>query len=207
MSSNAAKITLEECESTESKELTLQAKLGSLLFVSTKPISSEVLAKACSCKVEQIESSLEELSKHLSDDINGFSLHNIGGNWQLRTALSAKKTINKLIPAKSRKLSRAAAETLAVVAYRQPVQRAEVEAIRGVDALQTLKTLLDAKLIRIVGREQSAGHPALYGTTEFFLEKFGLNDLSELPTVREIEELEQEPEEFNPEDSDSQESE
>lgn len=199
MSSNAVEvISQEQEEEIQDQELSLQAKLGSILFVSTKPITSEVLAKACSSTIEEVEQCLETLSEHLTDELNGFSLHLVGGSWQLRTALSAKKTINRLIPAKSRKLSRAAAETLAVVAYRQPVQRGEIEAIRGVDALQTLKTLLDAKLIRIVGREQSPGHPALYGTTEFFLEKFGLSDLSQLPTVKELEELDQEPEEYNP---------
>ena len=96
---------------------------------------------------------------------------------------------------RSKRLSKAAAETLAIVAYRQPVQKAEIEAIRGVDAIQTVKTLLDAKLIRIVGRDTTPGTPALYGTTDVFLEKFGLADLSELPSVRELKELESEPDE------------
>jgi segregation and condensation protein B len=187
----------EVSEKQEEEELSLEAKLGSLLFVSTKPLNIETLAKASGGSLEDVESALENLSKKFEDQSVGFALQHVGGSWQFRSASAARKTINKLIPPKARRLSRAAAETLAVVAYRQPVQRAEIEAIRGVDALQTLKTLLDAKLVRIVGRDNSPGQPALYGTTEYFLQKFGLGDLSELPTIKELEELAEEPEESN----------
>ena len=173
----------------------LSAKVSCLLFVATNPITAEALAKACSVELEEVLECLEALQKEFTEEKFGFSLCPIGDAWQLRTSASLQKTINKIIPAKAKKLSRAAAETLSIIAYRQPVQRAEIEAIRGVDAMQTIKTLLDARLIRIVGRENTAGHPALYGTTDKFLEKFGLSDLSELPTVRELQELEEEPQE------------
>lgn len=121
----------------------------------------------------------------------------MGGSYQYRSLPSLKPTIQKMVTAKMKRLSKAAAETLAVVAYKQPVTRAEIEAIRGVDALPTLRTLLDGILIRIIGREDTPGSPALYGTTDKFLERFGLADLSELPTIREVTELMDEPSEFD----------
>ncbi len=173
--------------------LPLQAQLMSLLFVSARPLSIEQLAEASKSTAELVEETLHLLEADLVEDLYGITLQECGGSWQLRTGARSAKLVQRLIPAKARKLSRAAAETLAVVAYKQPVQRAEVEAIRGVDALPTLRTLLDAKLVRIVGREASPGQPALYGTTQTFLEKFGLRDLSELPTIREIAELSNDP--------------
>lgn len=182
-----------EEENTAEQTLPLSARVGCLLFVATNPITPETIAKATGAELEEVITCLEELQKEFIEEKFGFGLIPIGDAWQLRTSAALQKTINKIIPAKAKKLSRAAAETLSIVAYRQPVQRAEIEAIRGVDAMQTVKTLLDARLIRIVGRESSAGQPALYGTTDKFLEKFGLSDLSELPTVRELQELEEEP--------------
>ena len=171
----------------------LPARITALLFVSSRPLSVEALAAAANVKPSTIERTLPKVAALYSDEINGFSLHEVAGGWQFRTSPGAAAAIQRLIPRGARRLSRAAAETLAVIAYKQPVQRAEIEAIRGVDALPTLKTLLDARLIRIVGRENAAGKPALYGTTKTFLEKFGLNDLSELPSPREIAELLEDP--------------
>jgi segregation and condensation protein B len=90
-------------------------------------------------------------------------------------------------------LSAAALETLAIVAYRQPIVRSDVEKIRGVDCTPTIKTLLERGLIKILGHQASVGQPALYGTTEEFLKLFGLNSLSELPTLRDLQELERDP--------------
>lgn len=174
-------------------EFPLTAKLSSLLFVSTRPLSAQALSKAARCSEDAVLEALEAVAKNFSDEIHGFSLCEVGGNWEFRSAPEAKNAIHRLIPPKARRLSKAAAESLAVVAYKQPVQRAEIEAIRGVDALPTIKTLLDARLIRIVGRESSPGHPALYGTTQTFLEKFGLQDLSQLPTPAELEALLEDP--------------
>ncbi|OVE80382.1 SMC-Scp complex subunit ScpB [bacterium J17] len=173
--------------------LPLSARVSSLLFVSSKPLSSEAIAKATKTDVETVEHVLEQLSELYQNETHGFSLREINGSWQFRTAPEAAETIKRLVTPKAKRLSRAAAETLAVVAYKQPVQKADIEAIRGVDALPTLKTLVDAKLIRIVGREDSVGQPALYGTTKQFLERFGLKDLAQLPSIREITELENDP--------------
>lgn len=170
-------------------EIDLSARVGALLFASLKPLTTQHLAELTRTDIDQIEEVLESLiAKFIKEDI-GFSLSEIAGGWQFRTAPEAASTVHKLISPKAKKLSRAAAETLAIIAYKQPVQRAEIEAIRGVDALPTLRTLLDFKLIQIIGREDSVGQPALYGTSKQFLEKFGMRDLSELPSIRELQEL------------------
>ncbi|MBP9838317.1 MAG: SMC-Scp complex subunit ScpB [Proteobacteria bacterium] len=174
-------------------ELTLVAKISAILFVYSKPLTVNALSDLTDSSVEEIEIALDELSKLYADEIHGFSLVEVAGAYQLRTTPAAKSVVTRLIPPKARRLSKAAAETLAIIAYKQPLQKSEIESIRGVDAMPTLRTLLESKLIRIVGREDSAGQPALYGTTDIFLEKFGLKDLSELPTIREVIELNQEP--------------
>jgi segregation and condensation protein B len=173
--------------------LSLSAILCAVLFVSPKPLSTQALADAAKASIADVEEAIAQIRGLFDGQVHGFCLMEIAGAWQLRTNPAAARYIQRLIPPRAKRLSRAAAETLAVIAYKQPVQRAEIEAIRGVDALPTLKTLLDAKLVRIVGRADSAGHPALYGTTTAFLEKFGLRDLAELPTVRELEQLASEP--------------
>ena len=195
MDSVVAEIEEDVNQQLPEKTLTLNAKVSCLLFVASNPITAEVMSSACDVELEEILATLDALKEEFTEEKYGYSLFQIGDAWQLRTSPSMQKTINKIIPARSKKLSRAAAETLSIIAYRQPVQRAEIEAIRGVDSMQTVKTLMDARLIRIVGREHTAGQPALYGTTDKFLEKFGMSDLSELPTVRELQELEEEPEE------------
>lgn len=195
-----------------SAALSMTARISAMLFVSPKPLSVKTLAEALRVKPETVERALRQVEALYDDQVHGFSLVEVAGGFQLRTAPAAKYAVQRLIPPKAKRLTRAAAETLAVVAYKQPVQRAEIEAIRGVDALPTIKTLLEARLIRIVGRETSAGQPALYGTTQTFLDKFGMKDLSELPSPRELSELAAEPgdvdeiesEEFEPEASDAQ---
>ncbi len=175
--------------------LPLTAELGAILFVATKPLSTErlaVLLRARS-RIEEVETALLELADSLKSDVHGFSLVEVNGGWEIRTDPAAKSVIQRMIPPKAKRLSRAASETLAIIAYKQPVQKAEIESIRGVDAAPTLKTLLDARIIRIVGHDNAPGHPALYGTTNIFLEKFGLNDLGDLPTISEIQDLIEEP--------------
>ena len=180
------------------RALPLQAQVSSLLFVSPRPLDAETLAELTRHDTAEVEAALQSLKALYQEEVHGFILLETGGAWQLRTGPDSARVVQRMIPARSRRLSRAAAETLAVVAYKQPVQRAEIEAIRGVDALPTLRTLVEARLIRIVGRESTPGHPALYGTTNTFLEKFGLGDLSDLPTVREIVELAEDPGESAP---------
>ena len=188
----------EECDEDggiESKacSLNLVATVGSLLFISPKPLKLDALSEITQKSTDDLQIAVDALARLFDDHTHGFSLHKVNGGFQFRTAPEALPVIKKLKPNRGRRLSRAAAETLAVIAYKQPVQRAEIESIRGVDALPTLKTLLDAKLIRIIGREDSVGSPVLYGTTSEFLEVFGLSDLSELPSAQEINNLADEP--------------
>lgn len=173
-------------------ELSLSVRIGALLFSSIKPLSAQQLAELTQSDIDQVEEALESLVSKFAKEEIGFSLCEVAGAWQFRTSPETASTVHKLISPKAKKLSRAAAETLAIIAYKQPVQRAEIEAIRGVDALPTLRTLLDFKLIQIIGREDSVGQPALYGTSKQFLEKFGMRDLSELPSTRELQELAEE---------------
>jgi segregation and condensation protein B len=175
------------------ESIPLSAQISAALFVSAKPVAISDLAEATGYSDEEVEEVLEQLVALYQAEVHGIYLAKVQDGYQLRTAPGALPLLRKLVPSKTKKFSKAAAETLAVIAYKQPVQRAEIEAIRGVDALPTLKTLLEAKVIRVIGRDNEIGKPALYATTEKFLERFGLKDLSELPTTREIQELESEP--------------
>lgn len=177
----------------------LVAEVGSLLLVSSKPLTLARLTKVTGKSAEMVLGAISQIQDFYKEDVHGFTLVEVKGGFQFRTSPGAKEVVRRLYPARDRRLSKAAAETLAIVAYKQPVQRAEIESIRGVDAAPTLKTLLDSRLVRILGSEDAVGHPALYGTTDIFLEKFGLNDLSELPSLEEIERLADEPGEV-PED-------
>lgn len=187
-------VRLQEAGEIESEKpvVSLPAAISGLLFVAAKPLSLDTLVEVTGEDPSKVEEALSEVLVMFSDDFHGFSVHYVSGGYQLRTAPGLASAVKRLFPPKTRRLSRAAAETLAVIAYKQPVQRAEIEAIRGVDALPTLKTLLEQKLVRVVGHEDVVGQPAVYGTTPTFLERFGLRDLADLPTVRELEQLDEE---------------
>jgi segregation and condensation protein B len=174
---------------TASNELPLGAVLTALLFSTSRPLSAEQLAEASGAELADVQGALGNLRSLYHEELFGFTLEEVSGGYQLRTSPRAATALQKLTPQRTKRLSRAALETLSVIAYKQPVQRAEIEAIRGVDALPTLRTLLDSKLIRMVGRKEAIGQPALYGTTEKFLERFGIAALEELPSVRELEEV------------------
>ncbi|MCC6933691.1 MAG: SMC-Scp complex subunit ScpB [Deltaproteobacteria bacterium] len=180
-------------------------RVCALLFVAQKPIKFETIKSVTRLSVEETEGAINQACTLFNDDTHGFSLHEVGGGYQFRTAPGAAMTIKRYRPPRQRRLSKAAAETLAVIAYKQPIQRTEIENIRGVDALPTLKTLLDNKLIRIVGHEDSVGQPALYGTTEEFLEVFGLSDLSQLPSLRELTDIASDPGEVGTEPAETEE--
>jgi segregation and condensation protein B len=170
----------------------LTEEISAYLFVSSKPVSLERLSRLAECDEEEIKSIIQNINTSLFESGLGFEILAIQDSFQMRTKPSVTRALHKLITPKMKRLSKAAAETLAVIAYKQPVSKAEIEVIRGVDPVPTLKTLIDGKLIRIVGREDTPGSPALYGTTDHFLERFGLKNLSELPTVRELDSFEDE---------------
>ena len=119
----------------------------------------------------------------------GVQLDEIAGGWQFRSAAANAPFVRELLQARPVRLTRAQIETLAIVAYRQPITRPEIDDVRGVDSGSALKVLLDRELIRMLGRKEDVGRPVLYGTSSGFLEFFGLKSLRELPTLREFTEL------------------
>ncbi|MDX9821574.1 MAG: SMC-Scp complex subunit ScpB [Syntrophales bacterium] len=165
--------------------------LEALLLASEAPLSVEKIRDILpEAERDEINRQLTELVSEYEARNGGFHLCAVAGGYQFRTRPDFSAWIKKLKGARTQILSPAAMETLAVVAYRQPVMKSEVDKIRGVDSSASVKGLLDKKIIRMVGRKDVPGKPMLYGTTKKFLEMFNLNDLSELPTLRELKELE-----------------
>ncbi len=172
------------------------AILEALLFVAEEPLSlmklREILGDA---DASHTEGSLRDLALRLETEGHGLMVQEVAGGFRLATRPETHSWVQKLQQVKPVRLSRAALETLAIVAYRQPITRAEIEAIRGVAVDGVMRTLLERELIRMMGRKADAGRPMLYGTTAQFLEHFGIRDLGDLPTLREINELISVPEE------------
>ncbi|MBK7860431.1 MAG: SMC-Scp complex subunit ScpB [Archangiaceae bacterium] len=166
--------------------------IESILFVSDKPLTVDQLFESTGIDRDRIVTALEKLSGMRRDGISGVVLHEVGGAWQLRTDPGSSEYVKRFLKVKPQRLTRAAVETLAIIAYRQPVTRPEVEDIRGVDTGAVVKALLERRLIKILGRKEELGRPILYGTTREFLEFFALRDLSSLPTLREFQELSEE---------------
>ena len=168
----------------------------SVLFVSAEPQSLDQLFEATGIDRDRLQAALEKLQGKLREGLSGIVLHEVAGGWQLRTAPESAEYVRRFLRVKPQRLTRAAVETLAIIAYRQPVTRPEVEDIRGVDCGAVVKALLDRKLIKILGKKEDVGRPILYGTTKEFLEYFALKDLSALPTLREFQELSEEHQEI-----------
>lgn len=166
--------------------VSLASRICALVFVSGRPISSNSLSQILGVEVDVVEDELTCIRERLLSVDLGLEIREVANGWQLRSVEALAPTIKLMAPPKLRRLSKAVAETLAVVAYQQPVGKAEIDRIRGVDSVPTLRTLIDLKLVRGVGRADSPGQPLLYGTTTNFLEKFGLKDLAQLPSIREL---------------------
>ena len=168
----------------------IQAIIEALLLASDAPLT---LDRICTILPDAERSEIARALTELVDDYEqrrgGFRLEEVAGGYQFRTRPELGAWVKRLKKGRPVILTAAALETLAVVAYRQPVVKADIDRIRGVDAGGALKGLLEKKLVRIVGRKDIAGKPIIYGTTRKFLEVFALKDLSELPTVRELEDL------------------
>jgi segregation and condensation protein B len=163
-----------------------------LLFLAEKPITVEEVRQASGVEAERIEKALDQLSGHYREGPCGVVLHEVAGGWQLRSSPDNSAFARRFLKVKPQRLTRAALETLAIIAYRQPVTRPEVEEIRGVDCGAVVKALLDRKLLKILGKKEEPGRPILYGTSREFLEFFALKDLASLPTLREFHELSEE---------------
>jgi len=161
--------------------------LESIIFVSDTPVQLETLVEILpESSKEAILEGIHRIQKEYEEDFRGLELVEVAGGYQFRTKPKWAEWIQRLKKAKAVRLSRSALETLAMVAYRQPIIRPEIEAIRGVDSGWVLRTLLEKGLIKVMGRKDIPGRPIVYGTTQAFLELFSLNTLSDLPTLREI---------------------
>ena len=164
--------------------------LESLLFVADGPLTVQRLTEVIDgAGKDDIRSVLEELDNELQDSRRGIRLVEVAGGYQLRTAKANADWVKKFLGGRPARMGRATLETLAIVAYRQPITKAEIEAIRGVDVDGVITTLLERNLVRAVARKDVPGRPFLYGTTPEFLELFNLKDLAQLPTLKEMEEM------------------
>lgn len=170
----------------------IRTVLQSVLFVADKPLTVDQLYETTGIDRELISKALNQISGLHRDGINGIVLHEVAGAWQFRTDPHSAEYVRRYLRVKPQRLTRAAVETLAIIAYRQPVTRPEIEDIRGVDCGAVIKALMDRKLVKILGKKEEVGRPILYGTTKEFLEFFALKDLGSLPTLREFHELTQE---------------
>lgn len=175
--------------------------IESLLFISENPLTIEEIKQVLPLTdTRQIVMSINALMDEYDVRGGGFYLKEIAGGYQLRTRPEYREYIKKLIQAPAPRLSRAALETLAIVAYKQPIIRADIEHIRGVDSGGVLRMLMEKNLIRVLGRKEIPGRPLIYATTKQFLEVFDLKNLKDLPSPKEIEELTQFNEDDLPED-------
>ncbi len=163
----------------------------SLLFVAETPLSMEHFKAALpEAETDHIKQSILALKEEYELKNGGFLVHEVAGGFQFRTRPEYKEWIRRLLQPKPPKLSKPAMETLAIIAYRQPILRSEVEHIRGVTSGNSIRMLLERKLIRVLGRREVPGRPLVYATTKKFLETFDLKDLKDLPSLKEIDDLE-----------------
>jgi segregation and condensation protein B len=172
------------------KEITLKQIVESILFVSDGPLTLERLYGILEeFEREEVRAALAEITADCNSGRRAIELVQVAGGYQFRSRSEFADYIRRLKKLKPTRFSPSALETLAIIAYRQPVTRSEIEYFRGVDSGGVLKSLLDKKLVRIIGKKDIPGKPLIYGTTREFMETFSLKDLASLPTLREIEDL------------------
>ncbi len=161
--------------------------LESVLFAAGTPVTLRRLVEILDGPaLKDVQDAVVLLQAQYPPGQRGIQLHEVAGGLQFRTARENAEWVRALFREKPARLGRAALETLSVVAYKQPVTKAEIESIRGVDVDGTLSTLMGRRLVKIAGRKEAVGRPLLYGTTAEFLEAFGLKDLAELPSLQEL---------------------
>ncbi len=171
----------------------LRSILESLLFISGDPVSLNRMVEVIGdAEKKEVRAALVELKASCDCDSRGIRLVEVSGGYQFQTPSQNSPHIGRLLKTRPMRLTRPALETLAIIAYRQPVTRAEIEELRGVDSGGVLKTLLDHEFIRIMGRKDLPGKPIIYGSTPRFMEFFRLKSLSDLPTLKEMEDLQDE---------------
>jgi segregation and condensation protein B len=166
------------------------AIIEALVFVSEEPLSAKVIAEVLREDRATVEAALQELAKEFNARNSGLQLREVAGGWQFATRPEYHEHVRAYLKSRpSAKLSIASLETLAVIAYKQPVTVPEVLEIRGVQSPSSIKTLLDKKLIVAKGRKDTVGRPMMYGTSKEFLLQFGLKDLGELPSMEDFQDL------------------
>jgi segregation and condensation protein B len=168
-------------------EFDIKPILESLLFVSDTPIRLETLIEILpEFGQEIILKGIQQIQTDCKEASRGVELVEVAGGYQYRTKPQWGEWVNRLKRVKALKLSQSALETLAIIAYRQPVIRPEIEQIRGVDSGWVVRTLMEKGLVKMMGRKDLPGRPMIYGTTKAFLELFGLNALTDLPNLKEV---------------------
>lgn len=178
----------QDTETPDDFEATLETVIESILFASDEPLSPKRLVDIAEAgSVKDVNKCVRSLNKTYRESGRAFRIEKISGGYQLMTLSIFNPWLSKLITVRSdNKLSPAALETLAIVAYKQPIIRADIEAIRGVASGEVLRNLMYKGLVKIVGRAEILGRPMLYGTTKKFLDTFGLNNLKDLPKIEEL---------------------
>src|ERR1700691_6323140 len=174
-----------------SQDAQLKAILEAIVYVTDEPLSAQQMSAALGCPLDKVKRLLDELVAEYARPDRGLAVREVAGGYKMATKAehheAVRAFVKKLTP--PLKLSLAALETLAVIAYKQPVTTPEIMEIRGVQGASVLQTLLDRKLIAEAGRKNVVGKPILYKTTKEFLVQFGLKDVTELPSLKEFEEL------------------
>ena len=168
----------------------LVALAEALIFVADEPITVKLLAEVLNEDRESVDAAVRQLQQEYDERDSGLQVREIAGGWQLATRTELHEEVRKFLKTRpSAKLSIAALETLAVIAYKQPVTVPEILEIRGVQSASAIKTLLEKRLIVTKGHKETVGKPMQYGTSKEFLIQFGLKDLSELPSIEDFEDL------------------
>jgi len=179
--------TQEQAQLSQYAEPTEESVVEAVLFASDESLTPNRLADIVGVSVKNIREHINSLNDKYQANNNAFRIEEIAGGYQLLTLSSYNPWLKKLLRARSdNKLSPASLETLAIIAYKQPVIRADIEAIRGVAVGEIVRSLMYKGMVKIVGRAEVLGRPMLYGTTKKFLEVFGLNTLKDLPKIEEL---------------------
>lgn len=168
-------------------ELPLETRAEALLMVADRPMSEARLSELLGVPVARVREVLTELNRRYDEDGRSFRVESVAGGRQMMTRPEYAPLIARLKGEREQgKLTQAALETLAIIAYRQPILRADLESIRGVACGEVLRSLMERRLVKIVGRAEEVGRPMLYGTTGEFLKQFGIGKLDELPNAKDL---------------------
>ena len=168
-------------------EPTMESVIEAVLFASDESLPAARLSNITETSAKQVREHIKNLNRRYAENNNSFRIEQVAGGFQMLTLSPYNHWLKKLLRTRSdTKLSPAALETLAIVSYKQPIMRADIEAIRGVAAGEVLRSLMFKGLVRIIGRAEVLGRPMLYGTTKKFLEIFGMNTLKDLPKIEEL---------------------